>query len=147
MSGMMRSMPGRSAPAKATPRSTASQALLCSEPRPYSDRFMPISPTPPSGAKTSSSFLEIIGAMVHCGRPRSSPPSRRQILGDRKHLPRGNDLAAAVAEPQDEPAGFVDRLEMAAGLAFCEPHPAGLAETDGPRQPARTQHRAPRTAL
>src|ERR1700722_17018230 len=102
---------------------------------------MPISPTPPSGAKTSSSCGEIIGAMVHRDRARSSG-----FLAHGKDFAGGDDLAPPVGEPQDEAPGLVERLEHAGYLAVGEPRPHRLAETGGPGQPGAGGGQAPRLA-
>ena len=52
---MISSIPGWCGPPKVTPQSTTIHLRLRSGPKPYAAMFMPISPTPPSGTKTSSS--------------------------------------------------------------------------------------------
>src|SRR5262249_32887693 len=79
---------------------------------------MPISPTPPSGAKTSSSDESTMISASHGGggRPNGKSPSGR----DR--------LEPSVRQPQHQPTSIVERLEAAGELPRAEPHPQLAAE-------------------
>src|SRR5260221_14782491 len=136
---------------------------------------MPISPTPPSGAKTSSSFGDVISAIDPSGQhvggverqrhpstaaPRAPPKmgfasfdkrsGAQSILRDpveRKYLAGRNRHKSAIPDAQHQPARLVDRLETPGRLALGKPHPDRLPKPQGAGEPSGPDTRKAGTAV
>src|SRR5262245_2048726 len=88
---------------------------------------MPISPTPPRGAKTSSSEGRGMAGVRSAG---GFGDGRRE-----EHVGRRDGGDTAIGQTQPEPARFVERLELATELAVSQLHAHNFANTSGAREP------------
>src|SRR5262252_9765903 len=89
---------------------------------------MPISPTPPSGANTSSSE----------GRTMSVFRLTRLVGGrgrGREHIAGSDRRGTAVGQTQHQGAGLVERLEAAGEFALGKAHAHVLAHAARPGKP------------
>src|SRR5690349_8238863 len=96
---------------------------------------MPISPTPPSGAKTSSSAAPAISCRAVWWRPGSSRALERDDVAGRDHR------FAAVRLDQNEGAVLVDRIETSSDFPVGKTHADVLSEPGGAREPIRADRR------
>src|SRR3981081_3238074 len=96
---------------------------------------MPISPTPPSGAKTSSSE----------GRTIMDSDQSTRLAGGRgrqdENVPGRDRHGLAVGQAQHEAAGMVDRLEAADNVAVGKTHAHVFAHPGRAREPIRADGR------
>src|SRR6266436_8037667 len=89
---------------------------------------MPISPTPPSGANTSSSE----GRTICVFRSTRLVGRRRRA---REHIAGGDGRDVAVGQAQHQGAGLVERLETAGEFALSEPYTHAFAHAAGAGKP------------
>src|SRR6266404_9576027 len=89
---------------------------------------MPISPTPPSGANTSSSEGRTICVF------RSTRLVGRRGRG-REHIAGGDRRSTAVGQTQHQRASLVERLETAGEFALSEPYTHAFAHAAGAGKP------------
>src|SRR6266478_6886788 len=117
---------------------------------------MPISPAPPSGAKTSSSAGDVICVINSCclvgwvspslpsDRPEAGPggsthPTRPSIHPrrpmKREYLSGRNGLKSAGSGAKHQPPRVVDGLEAPSRLPLGKPHPDRLPKPQGAGKP------------
>src|SRR6185369_14368558 len=95
---------------------------------------MPISPTPPSGANTSSP----------CGPAIRLLPCQR--IAD-EHVTRRDGLPGSVGEAKNQAARLIERFKLARQLAIARPDADGLADAGGAREPVGADDGKARAAV